>query len=142
MSLLDIFWKLFWNDYSNLNYNYYMEILPDLTEDEIKKLTNWIVIKKQLRVDWKSVYYRIALPRTQQNNWNISTFITITCGDKRMSYHWIFHQNNGDTKNYWVRKYEYLGKNDLWYDDFKSCWEECFKGNWWLYGGNIKASHK
>lgn len=138
MSLIWLFNSLFWDNYNNLDYNYYKDILSDLTENEIKNIKRWLIVKKNLFIWNKKIYYRLALPRTQQNNWNISCFITLTQNQKRMSYHWIFYQDSGNTRNYWIRKYKHLWKNDLWYDDFEGLWEECFWWHWGLYDWNMK----
>lgn len=138
MSLLSIFWNLFWWTYDNLNYNYIDDIAKELSDLEINKMKKGLVVKKKLKKENKYIYFRIALPKTQQNNWKISCFITMTQWRKRMSYHWIFYKINWKTNNYWVRNYKHLWKNDLWYDEFEALWEKCYKWHWWLYNWNTK----
>jgi len=139
MSLVKIFNALFWGKYKNLDYNYYNDIVIELEENEIKSLLKWFVIKKKINTKTKKdIYVRIALPKTQQNNGNISCFITMTHNWKRMSYHWIFFKDNWKTNNYGIRKYKNLWKNNMGYDDFEALGEECFKWHSGRFNGEKK----
>jgi len=135
--LIALFKHLFYkNDYYTLEWNYYDDFLNNLSKVESDKIFNLKkdeTFKKILKDRyWNQVIFRIGFPRTQQNNGNISLYISINHDNKiRKDFHWIFEKKNWKLVNHWILEFKNKWTTKDWFAIFERNEKElCFNGHW------------
>lgn len=121
-------------NYNDIDFNYYTSFIKELSKTDAETVLSLKAgqnFRKVLKIWGKPITYNIGLPKTQQNNWNISLYIKITYNnEEKKDFHGVFKKECGKLVNYWIREYKVAEKLDNWFVMFeKSEKELCFNGH-------------